>query len=107
MASAELALQAARRLRICACTEHVERGDRLVGDDQLRLERQRGRDADALALAARELVRARCGMTWGEARRGRRSRTTMRVALARACRRVGVERLAMVRRTGQRGSSEL
>jgi hypothetical protein len=31
---------------------HVERGDRLVQHDQPRLERQRPRDADALALAA-------------------------------------------------------
>jgi hypothetical protein len=36
---------------------HVERADRLVADDQLRLEHQRARDADALALAAGELVR--------------------------------------------------
>ena len=35
----------------------VERADRLVADDQVRLERERARDADALALAARELVR--------------------------------------------------
>ena len=36
---------------------HVERGDRLVGDDQLRPQRERAGDADALALAAGELVR--------------------------------------------------
>ena len=35
----------------------VERGDRLVGDDQRGLDRERARDADALALAAGELVR--------------------------------------------------
>ena len=35
----------------------VERGDRLVGDDQLGLQRQGAGDADALALAAAELVR--------------------------------------------------
>ena len=35
----------------------VERGDRLIGNDQLRLHRERAGDADALALAARELVR--------------------------------------------------
>ena len=35
----------------------VEGRDRLVGDDQLRLDRERPGDADALALAARELVR--------------------------------------------------
>ena len=36
---------------------HVERGGRLVGDDQLGLGRQRERDHHALAHAARELVR--------------------------------------------------
>ena len=36
---------------------HVERGDRLVGDEQLGLQGQRAGDADALALAAGELVR--------------------------------------------------
>ena len=35
----------------------VERADRLVADDQLGPQRERARDADALALAARELVR--------------------------------------------------
>ena len=35
----------------------VERRDRLVADDELRLDRQRARDADALPLPARELVR--------------------------------------------------
>ena len=35
----------------------VERRDRLVADDQLRVDRERARDADALALAAGELVR--------------------------------------------------
>jgi hypothetical protein len=35
----------------------VERRDRLVADDQLRLGGERPRDADALALAAREFVR--------------------------------------------------
>ena len=36
---------------------HVERGHRLVGHEQLGLEGERARDADALALAAREVVR--------------------------------------------------
>ena len=35
----------------------VERGHRLVADDQLRVHGERARDADALALAAGELVR--------------------------------------------------
>ena len=36
---------------------HVERRGRLVGDQQRRIEHQRGRDHDALALAAGDLVR--------------------------------------------------
>src|SRR5436190_7165071 len=36
---------------------HVERRDGFVGDEELRLERERAGDADALALAAGELVR--------------------------------------------------
>ena len=39
----------------------VERGDRLVADDERRLHRERARDADALALPARELVRIALG----------------------------------------------
>ena len=35
----------------------VERGDGLVGDNELRIDRERSRDADALALAAREFMR--------------------------------------------------
>jgi hypothetical protein len=35
----------------------VECGDRLVADDQARVERERAGDADALALAAGEFVR--------------------------------------------------
>ena len=40
---------------------HVERRHRLVADQQRRLERERARDADALALAAGELVRIALG----------------------------------------------
>ena len=36
---------------------HVERRDRLVGDQQLRRQRERAGDGDALALAAGEFVR--------------------------------------------------
>ena len=53
----ELALEVAQQVEDLRLDRHVERGDRLVGDDQLRLERERARDADALALAAGELVR--------------------------------------------------
>ena len=54
----------------------VERRDRLVGDQHLRLHRERARDADALALAAGELVRV--------ARRARRVEADQAHQLARA-----------------------
>jgi hypothetical protein len=45
------------RVRICACTEDVERRHRLVGDEQLGLHHQGAGDREALPLPARELVR--------------------------------------------------
>ena len=45
---------------------HVERRDRLVADDEVGLERERAGDADALPLAARELVRIAGGRVGGE-----------------------------------------
>ena len=53
----ELALQPLEQVDDLGLDRHVERADRLVGDDQVGLQRERTRDADALALAARELVR--------------------------------------------------
>ena len=53
----ELALQVPQQVQDLRLDRDVERGDRLVADDQLRRERERARDADALPLAARELVR--------------------------------------------------
>src|ERR1019366_3329659 len=54
---AELALQLAQQVEDLRLDRDVERGDRLVGDDQLRLQRQRARDPDPLTLTAGELVR--------------------------------------------------
>ena len=45
---------------------HVERGHRLVADDELGLQHQGARDADALSLAARELVREAPGVVTAE-----------------------------------------
>ena len=45
----------------------VERRDRLVADDELRSHDQRARDADALPLPARELVRVARGVAALEA----------------------------------------
>src|SRR5579884_2172200 len=53
----ELALEVLEQVEDLRLDGDVEGGDRLVADDQLRLERERARDADALALTAGELVR--------------------------------------------------
>ena len=45
----------------------VERRDRLVADDEVRVERERAREADALALAAGELVRVARRRVGGQA----------------------------------------
>ena len=54
---AELLLQVLEQVDDLGLDRHVERRHRLVADDQLGLHRQRAGDADALALAAGELVR--------------------------------------------------
>ena len=53
----ELVLQVVEQVDHLRLDRDVERGDRLVGDDQLRVQRERARDADPLPLSARELVR--------------------------------------------------
>ena len=54
---AEFRLQLAEKVENPRLHRDVERRDALVGDDDLRRERQRAGDADALALAAGEFVR--------------------------------------------------
>jgi len=53
----ELLLQILQQVQHLRLDGHVERGHRLVADDQLRLERQSPGDADPLPLSAGELVR--------------------------------------------------
>jgi hypothetical protein len=57
IAEAQLGLQFHHQVQHLRLHRHVERRDRLVGDDQLGVERERAGDGDALALAARQLVR--------------------------------------------------
>src|SRR5206468_1253260 len=52
----EIALQAREQVEDLRLHRHVERRDRLVADDQLRVDRQGPGDADPLPLAAGELV---------------------------------------------------
>src|SRR5689334_17766138 len=53
----ELFLKLLQQVHDLRLHRHVERRYRLIGDDQLRIEREAARHADALSLAARELVR--------------------------------------------------
>ena len=53
----EVALQVGQQVQDLRLHGDVERRDRLVADDQLRLEREGAGDPDALSLPARELVR--------------------------------------------------
>ena len=53
----ELLLQIEQQIEDLGLHRDVERGDRLVGHDQARIEGQGAGDADALALAAAEGVR--------------------------------------------------
>jgi len=54
---AELALEVVQQINDLRLDRDVERGRRLVGDDNVGLKRKSARDADALALAAREFMR--------------------------------------------------
>jgi hypothetical protein len=54
---AEFALQVLQQVEDLRLHRHIQRRDRLVRDDQRRLQRERPRDAQALALAARKFVR--------------------------------------------------
>ena len=53
----ELVLEVLEQVEDLRLDGHVERGHRLVADDQLRIHGQRPGDADPLALPAGELVR--------------------------------------------------
>ena len=57
----ELLLQVLEQVDDLGLNRHVERRDRLVAHDEARLDGERASDADALALAARELVRVAVG----------------------------------------------
>ena len=84
----------------------VERADRLVGDDQLRLRDQRARDRDALALAAGEFVRVLVHVGVAQAdllqHRGDARRAARRASHAPSA----VSGSATMRATVWRGSSE-
>ena len=79
---AEVALQIGHQVEHLRLHRHVERADRLVGDDELRPRDQRARDRDALALAAGELVRVLVHVGRAQADRLERLRDTLALRLA-------------------------
>ena len=102
--NAELVLQVLQQVDDLRLDRDVERRHRFVGDDQARLDRQRARDADALALPAAELVRIAI-----DARRRRRPTrsSSARDARAAAPRRApGRARRALRRRCRRRACAD-
>ena len=64
---AEFFLQLGEHVDDLRLDRHVQRGDRLVADDEVRVDRERAGDADALALAAGKFVGVAGGMLGVEA----------------------------------------
>ena len=63
----EFLLQVFEQIQNLRLNRNIQRGDRLVADDQLRLERERPGNADALPLPARKLVGVAVYIAAGEA----------------------------------------
>ena len=83
----ELGAQALEEVEHLRLDQHVERRDRLVADDQRRVERQRARDRHALGLPARELARAPAAVASGSSPTRSSTSWTRSPALGAACRR--------------------
>ena len=71
----ELGLERAQQVEDLRLDRDVERRDRLVAHDQLRVQRQSAGDADPLPLAARELVRVPARVLRAQADDSQSSRT--------------------------------
>ncbi len=63
----EIALQILQQFQNLRANGNVERGNRLIRDDQARTEHQRARNADTLALAAGKFVRIASEYVFSEA----------------------------------------
>jgi hypothetical protein len=84
----ELGLKVGHQIQHLRLHRHVERGHRLVGDDQRGVQHQRARDRDALALPAREHVRIADVVLGAQADPGKHR---LRALLAHCRREVGVD----------------
>src|SRR5579862_812948 len=60
----EFALQIGQQIEYLRLNGHIERGDRLIGNDELGIQRQRPRDTDTLPLAAAKLMRVAIEDVW-------------------------------------------
>ena len=89
----EVALQVHEQIEDLRLNAHVERADRLVGDDQFRLAGKRRGDADALALPARKMRRQAAGQRRVESDAGKEVEHAA-VAVGRRADAEAVERLA-------------
>ena len=85
---------------------HVERRDRLVGDDEVRIGGQRACDADALLLAAGKLVRIAVDEALAQADGLPSARECARASARRRARRNVSIGSAMICPTVMRGSSD-
>ena len=98
-------LQIVREVDHLRLNRHIQRGDRLVADDELRLDGERAGNADALALAAGKLVGKRLACS-------RFSPTVASSSATRSCRRFASYMLwiimpsSMIEPTVMRGSSD-
>ena len=90
---AELLLQAFEQVHDLGLDRHVEGRDRLVADDQRRVDREGAGDADALALTAAELVRVAVAVAAREPDRLQQLVDALGSRLARRREAVDVERL--------------
>ena len=101
---AELGLQPLEQVDDAGANRHVERRHGLVEHEQLRLERQRARDADPLPLAAGERLRIAVGVLGLQADERSSSRTRRaRSAGGTPCVASGSARMSPI---GSRGSSD-
>ncbi len=82
---AEALLQIDQQVDDLRLDVHVERGDRLVGDDEVGPQRERARDRDALALPAGEFVRIALGRFRAEADDVEQLADALRRLRARSC----------------------
>src|SRR5262245_50364748 len=96
----ELRLEILEQVHDLGLDRDVERGHRLVGDDELRIHREGPRDADALALAAGELVGIAAQVIGQEADRLEQLHHALLALLARRRQLVNDQRLADDRADG-------